>query len=140
MERTPLFLLRNGGRLFVDNQCNYNCISSATDKHVAKAKTLFIFLTITLMAVGLSSCKKEIVGPDNNSGTPDTPASEYIVSNLTMSIPAEGGRLFFLIQDYGCLDGLGDKRPCRQLVELLTYQWIVRKCHSNGHGFQKRRI
>lgn len=95
MKRTPLFLLRNGGWFFVDNQCNFNCIASTTDRHIAKAKTLFILLAITLLAVGLSSCKKEIVGPDNNSGTPDTPASEYIVSNLSMNIPAEGGDCSF---------------------------------------------
>lgn len=52
-------------------------------------------MVIIFIVVGLSSCKKEIVGPDNNSGTPETPASEYIVSNLSMSIPAEGGDCSF---------------------------------------------
>lgn len=54
-----------------------------------------VFGAIIFIVVGLSSCKKEIVGPDNNSGTPDTPTSEYIVSNLSMSIPAEGGDCSF---------------------------------------------
>lgn len=52
-------------------------------------------MVIIFIVVGLSSCKKEIAGPDNNSGTPETPASEYIVSNLSMSIPAEGGDCSF---------------------------------------------
>ena len=54
-----------------------------------------VFGAIIFIVVGLSSCKKEIVGPDNNPGTPDTPTSEYIVSNLSMSIPAEGGDCSF---------------------------------------------
>lgn len=54
-----------------------------------------VFGAIIFIVVGLSSCKKEIVGPDNNSGTPDTPTSEYLVSNLSMSIPAEGGDCSF---------------------------------------------
>lgn len=61
---------------------------------VALLKTS-VFGAIIFIVVGLSSCKKEIVGPDNNSGTPDTPTSEYIVSNLSMSIPAEGGDCSF---------------------------------------------
>lgn len=120
MERKYIVLLLGGGISLTANQLRRNYLAITLARFVALLKKS-VFGAIIFIVVGLSSCKKEIVGPDNNSGTPDTPTSEYIVSNLSMSIPAEGGRLFFLIQDYGYMDGFGDKRPCRRVVDLLTY-------------------
>lgn len=83
-----------GGISLTANQLRRNYLAITLARLVALLKKS-IFGAIIFVIVGLSSCKKEIVGPDNNSGTPDTPASEYIVSNLTMSIPAEGGDCSF---------------------------------------------
>lgn len=83
-----------GGISLTANQLRRNYLATTLARLVALLKKS-VFGAIIFVIVGLSSCKKEIVGPDNNSGTPDTPASEYIVSNLTMSIPAEGGDCSF---------------------------------------------
>lgn len=83
-----------GGISLTANQLRRNYLAITLARLVALLKKS-VFGAIIFVIVGLSSCKKEIVGPDNNSGTPDTPASEYIVSNLTMSIPAEGGDCSF---------------------------------------------
>lgn len=86
--------MRGGGISLTANQLRRNYLAITLARLVALLKKS-VFGAIIFVIVGLSSCKKEIVGPDNNSGTPDTPASEYIVSNLTMSIPAEGGDCSF---------------------------------------------
>lgn len=83
-----------GGISLTANQLRRNYLAITLARFVALLKKT-VFGAIIFIVVGLSSCKKEIVGPDNNSGTPDTPASEYIVSNLSMSIPAEGGDCSF---------------------------------------------
>lgn len=83
-----------GGISLTANQLRRNYLAITLARLVALLKKS-VFGAIIFVIAGLSSCKKEIVGPDNNSGTPDTPASEYIVSNLTMSIPAEGGDCSF---------------------------------------------
>lgn len=83
-----------GGISLTANQLRRNCFAITLARLVALLKTS-VFGAIIFIVVGLSSCKKEIVGPYNNSGTPDTPTSEYIVSNLSMSIPAEGGDCSF---------------------------------------------
>lgn len=83
-----------GGISLTANQLRSNCFAITLARFVALLKKS-VFGAIIFIVVGLSSCKKEIVGPDNNSGTPETPASEYIVSNLSMSIPAEGGDCSF---------------------------------------------
>lgn len=83
-----------GGISLTANQLRRNCFAITLARFVALLKKS-VFGAIIFIVVGLSSCKKEIVGPYNNSGTPDTPTSEYIVSNLSMSIPAEGGDCSF---------------------------------------------
>ncbi len=83
-----------GGISLTANQLRRNCFAITLARFVALFKKS-VFGAIIFIVVGLSSCKKEIVGPYNNSGTPDTPTSEYIVSNLSMSIPAEGGDCSF---------------------------------------------
>lgn len=83
-----------GGISLTANQLRRNYFAITLARFVALLKKS-VFGAIIFVIVGLSSCKKEIVGPDNNPETPDTPASEYIVSNLSMSIPAEGGDCSF---------------------------------------------
>lgn len=83
-----------GGISLTANQLRRNRFAITLARFVALFKKS-VFGAIIFIVVGLSSCKKEIVGPYNNSGTPDTPTSEYIVSNLSMSIPAEGGDCSF---------------------------------------------
>lgn len=96
MERKYIVLLleEGGGISLTANQLRRNYLAITLARFVALLKKS-VFGAIIFIVVGLSSCKKEIVGPDNNSGTPDTPTSEYIVSNLSMSIPAEGGDCSF---------------------------------------------
>lgn len=95
MERKYIVLLLEGGGISLTaNQLRRNYLAITLARFVALLKKS-VFGAIIFIVVGLSSCKKEIVGPDNNSGTPDTPTSEYIVSNLSMSIPAEGGDCSF---------------------------------------------
>lgn len=86
--------MRGGGISLTANQLHRNYLAITLARYVALLKKS-VFGAIIFIVVGLSSCKKEIVGPDNNSGTPDTPTSEYLVSNLSMSIPAEGGDCSF---------------------------------------------
>ena len=57
-----------------------------------------IQIILSLAFFGLCSCEKEPENqnpPGNNPETPSTPASEYVVSNLSMSIPTEGGECSF---------------------------------------------
>lgn len=59
-------------------------------------KILLLILSLTI--IGFISCEKEPENqnpPGNNPETPSTPASEYVVSNLSMSIPTEGGECSF---------------------------------------------
>ncbi len=55
-------------------------------------------IILSLAFLGLCSCEKEPENqnpPENHSETPSTQASEYVVSNLSMSIPTEGGECSF---------------------------------------------
>lgn len=57
-----------------------------------------IQIILSLAFLGLCSCEKEPENqnpPENHSETPSTQASEYVVSNLSMSIPTEGGECSF---------------------------------------------
>lgn len=57
-----------------------------------------IHIILSLAIIGLCSCEKEPENQnlsENNSETPTTQASEYVVSNLSMSIPSEGGECSF---------------------------------------------